>query len=53
MFQFGPVRLSFPWLMVLRNLRARWVRTLLTAAGIVVGVAAMVAVNATNNSTLN
>ena len=39
--------------MVLRNLRARWVRTVLTAAGIVVGVAAMVAVNATNNSTLN
>lgn len=39
--------------MVLRNLRARWVRTVLTAAGIVVGVAAMVSVNATNNSTLN
>ena len=39
--------------MVLRNLRARWVRTVLTAAGIVVGVAAMVAVNATNNSTFN
>jgi putative ABC transport system permease protein len=38
--------------MVLRNLRARWVRTVLTALGIVVGVAAMVAVNATNNSTL-
>ena len=38
--------------MVLRNLRARWVRTVLTAAGIVVGVAAMVSVNATNNSTL-
>lgn len=38
--------------MVLRNLRARWVRTILTALGIVVGVAAMVSVNATNNSTL-
>ncbi len=53
MFQFGPFQLSLPWLMVLRNLRARWVRTVLTAAGIVVGVAAMVSVNATNNSTLN
>jgi ABC-type lipoprotein release transport system permease subunit len=53
MFSFGSIQLSLPWLMVLRNLRARWVRTVLTAAGIVVGVAAMVAVNATNNSTLN
>lgn len=39
--------------MVLKNLRLRWVRTVLTAAGIVVGVAAMVSVNATNNSTLH
>ena len=53
MFQFGGFQLSLPWLMVLRNLRARWVRTVLTTAGIVVGVAAMVAVNATNSSTLN
>lgn len=53
MFNFGPIQLSLPWLMVLRNLRARWVRTVLTAAGIIVGVAAMVSVNATNNSTLN
>ncbi|VAW37285.1 ABC transporter, fused permease protein, partial [hydrothermal vent metagenome] len=52
MFQLGFIQLSLPWLMVLRNLRARWVRTILTALGIVVGVAAMVAVNATNNSTL-
>ena len=52
MFQLGVIQLSLPWLMVLRNLRARWVRTVLTALGIVVGVAAMVAVNATNNSTL-
>jgi putative ABC transport system permease protein len=52
MFQLFGFQLSLPWLMVLRNLRARWVRTVLTAAGIVVGVAAMVAVNATNNSTL-
>ncbi len=53
MFKLGRIQLTLPWLMVLRNLRARWVRTILTAAGIVVGVAAMVAVNATNNSTLN
>lgn len=31
----------------------RWVRTVLTTLGIVVGVAAIVAVNATNTSTLN
>ena len=52
MFKIGTIQLTLPWLMVLRNLRARWVRTVLTAAGIVVGVAAMVSVNATNNSTL-
>jgi ABC-type lipoprotein release transport system permease subunit len=47
--------LSFnsPLVLVLRNLRTRWVRTVLTTLGIVVGVAAMVAVNATNNSTLD
>lgn len=39
-------------MLVLRNLHSRWVRTLLTTLGIVVGVAAMVAVNATNSSTL-
>lgn len=39
-------------MLAMRNLRARWVRTLLTTLGIVVGVAAMVAVNATNGSTL-
>jgi putative ABC transport system permease protein len=38
--------------LLLRNLRTRWVRTILTLLGILVGVAAMVAVNATNNSTL-
>jgi putative ABC transport system permease protein len=38
--------------LVVRNLRTRWVRTILTLLGILVGVAAMVAVNATNNSTL-
>ena len=37
---------------VIRNLRTRWVRTILTLLGILVGVAAMVAVNATNNSTI-
>jgi putative ABC transport system permease protein len=38
--------------LMVRNLRMRWVRTVLTLLGILVGVAAMVAVNATNNSTL-
>lgn len=53
MFQLFGFQLTLPWLMMLRNLRARWVRTVLTAAGIVVGVAAMVSVSATNNSTIN
>ena len=38
--------------LLLRNLRTRLVRTMLTMLGILVGVAAMVSVNATNNSTL-
>ncbi|NKQ37765.1 MAG: ABC transporter permease [Chloroflexi bacterium] len=53
MFQSGPFTINSPLILVLRNLRARWVRTILTALGIIVGVAAMVAVNATNNSTLD
>lgn len=48
MFSFNSL-----FVLVARNLWTRWVRTLLTALGIVVGVATMVAVNATNNSTLN
>lgn len=39
--------------LALRNMRMRWVRSLLTMMGIVVGVAAMVSVSATNASTLN
>ncbi len=53
MFQSGPFTINSPLILALRNLRARWVRTILTALGIVVGVAAMVSVNATNNSTLD
>lgn len=53
MFTFLSIPFRSPIILVLRNLRSRWVRTILTALGIVVGVAAMVAVNATNASTLN
>ncbi len=52
MYQFGPLRFNSPLILALRNLRARWVRTLLTMLGIIVGVAAMVAVQATNQSTI-
>ncbi|MCA9932491.1 MAG: ABC transporter permease [Anaerolineales bacterium] len=41
-----------PLVLVFRNMRARWGRTALTLLGIIVGVAAMVAVQATNQSTL-
>lgn len=41
------------WSLAIRNLANRWLRTMLTALGIVVGVAVMVAVSATNASTLN
>lgn len=41
------------WALAMRNLANRWLRTILTALGIVVGVAVMVAVSATNASTLN
>ncbi len=53
MFQSGPLTINSPLILALRNLRARWVRTILTALGIVVGVAAMVSINVANNSTLN
>ncbi|MFQ5400035.1 MAG: ABC transporter permease [Anaerolineae bacterium] len=52
MFRVGFLRLNSLLILVLRNLSTRWVRTLLTVLGIVVGVAAMVAVNATNSSTI-
>lgn len=42
-----------PLFLAIRNMRTRWVRSLLTMMGIVVGVAAMVSVSATNASTLN
>jgi putative ABC transport system permease protein len=53
MFTFASIPINSPLVLVLRNLRIRWVRTVLTTLGIIVGVAAMVAVNATNASTLN
>lgn len=52
MLQLLSTAFDSPLSLVLRNLVTRWVRTLLTASGIIVGVAAMVAVNATNSSTL-
>ncbi|MCP5101713.1 MAG: ABC transporter permease, partial [Chloroflexi bacterium] len=53
MFQIGFISINSILVLVIRNLRTRWVRTILTTLGIVVGVAAMVSVNATNNSTLD
>ena len=53
MFTFLSIPFRSPIILVLRNLRTRWIRTILTTLGIIVGVAAMVAVNATNASTLN
>ncbi|MEK7787820.1 MAG: ABC transporter permease, partial [Chloroflexota bacterium] len=41
-----------PILLSLRNMRVRWMRTLLTCAGIVLGVAVILAISVTNNSTL-
>lgn len=52
MFQIGFIRFNSPLILVYRNLRARWVRTMLTLLGIIIGVAAMVAVRATNQSTI-
>lgn len=52
MFRIGFLSINSPLVLVFRNLRVRWVRTVLTTLGIVVGVAAMVAVNTTNDSTL-
>ncbi|MCA9973861.1 MAG: ABC transporter permease [Anaerolineales bacterium] len=39
--------------LVFRNLTTRWVRTVLTMLGIIVGVGAMVAVSTTNDSTMS
>lgn len=52
MFEIAHIAINSPLILAARNLRARWMRTILTALGIVIGVAAMVAVNVTNNSTL-
>lgn len=52
MFQLGFIRFNSPLVLVFRNLWTRWVRTVLTMLGIVVGVGAMVAVNTTNKSTI-
>lgn len=52
MFKFGFVSFNSLLVLVLRNLWTRWVRTLLTVVGIVVGVGAMVAVTTTNKSTI-
>lgn len=41
-----------PAVLALRNLRTRWIRTALTTAGIVLGVAVILAVNVANASTL-
>ncbi len=52
MYRVGFVRFNSPLILVYRNLHARWVRTLLTMLGIIIGVAAMVSVRATNASTV-
>ncbi len=41
-----------PLILSLRNMRARWVRTSLTCLGIVLGVAVILAISVTNDSTL-
>jgi len=41
-----------PFFLAVRNMRARWMRTLLTCAGIVLGVAVILAISITNDSTL-
>lgn len=53
MYRIGPLPVNSSLALALRSLTTRLVRTALTTLGIIVGVAAMVAVNATNNSTLN
>ncbi len=41
-----------PFLLALRNMRVRWMRTALTGLGIVLGVAVILAIAVTNDSTL-
>jgi putative ABC transport system permease protein len=41
-----------PFFLAARNMRARWMRTLLTCLGIVLGVAVILAISITNDSTL-
>ncbi|MCA9939922.1 MAG: ABC transporter permease [Anaerolineales bacterium] len=53
LFRLSRLAIATPLLLALRNMTSRWVRTLLTMAGIIVGVAAMVAVNVTNGSTIH
>lgn len=53
MFFWSILPFSTPVLLALRNMQKRWLRSLLTMMGIVVGVAAMVSVSATNASTLD
>jgi len=49
---WGKLPFLMPVLLSLRNMRVRWMRTLLTCAGIVLGVAVILAISVTNNSTL-
>jgi putative ABC transport system permease protein len=49
---WGKLPFLTPILLSLRNMRVRWMRTLLTCAGIVLGVAVILAISVTNNSTL-
>lgn len=53
LFRLSRLAVAMPLLLAVRNMATRWVRTALTMLGIIVGVAAMVAVNVTNGSTLN
>ena len=41
-----------PVILALRNMRIRWMRTALTGLGIVLGVAVILAIAVTNDSTL-
>ncbi|MCC6190711.1 MAG: ABC transporter permease [Anaerolineales bacterium] len=49
---FGSLPLLTPLVLALRNMRVRWMRTALTCLGIVLGVAVILAIAITNESTL-
>nr|MBI2904573.1 ABC transporter permease [Chloroflexota bacterium] len=49
---WGRLPLLTPLLLAVRNMSARWMRTLLTCLGIVLGVAVILAIAVTNDSTL-